>query len=130
MPNSWSHYAYPSLKPLASWIKDFHKRIEMIQRWSEDGQPKSFWLPGFFFPQGFLTGVLQNHSRKTNIPIDTLQFNFKVKDIYEGDQKIENNVDNEEGVLIHGLHMEGARWDAEKRLIQDSFAMNMYSVII
>jgi dynein heavy chain, axonemal len=117
------------LKPLGSWVKDFQKRIDMVKKWSIDGQPTSFWLPGFFFPQGFLTGVLQNHARKSNIPIDTLNFNYKVRDIQEGDPKINSPEYQDDGVLIHGLYMEGARWDGEKRLIQDSYAMNMYSIM-
>ena len=52
VPKAWADSAYPSLKPLASWIKDFHKRIQFIRDWSEKGQPCAFWLPGFFFPQG------------------------------------------------------------------------------
>lgn len=35
-------------------------------------------MSGFYFPQGFLTGVLQAHSRQYKIPIDTLSFKFKV----------------------------------------------------
>lgn len=35
-------------------------------------------MSGFYFPQGFLTGVLQAHSRQYKIPIDTLNFKFKV----------------------------------------------------
>jgi len=42
------------------------------------GLPKSYWLPGLFFPQGFLTGVLQVHARKYDLPIDELSFNFTI----------------------------------------------------
>ena len=42
------------------------------------GLPKSFWLPGLFFPQGFLTGVLQVHARKYDLPIDELSFHFTI----------------------------------------------------
>ncbi|KAH9277041.1 hypothetical protein BASA83_000559 [Batrachochytrium salamandrivorans] len=134
VPVSWANHAYPSLKQLASWVKDFHCRMDMIKKWAKQGPPKQFWLPGFFFPQGFLTGVMQNHARKYSIPIDTLVFDFKVMDYDESDshyapvQSFAVN-DGEDGVLVSGLFLEGARWDKEKRLIQDSYPMEMYSIM-
>lgn len=76
-----------------------------------------------------MTGVLQNHARRSNIPIDTLNFTYKVRDIQADDPKVNTATYQDEGVLISGLFMEGARWDTEKRLIQDSYAMNMFSVL-
>lgn len=32
------------------------------------------------------------------------------------------------GVAVSGLYMEGARWDIDKRILQDSYAMEMFSV--
>ncbi len=43
-------------------------------------------MSGFYFPQGFLTGVLQAHSRLYKIPIDTLSFKFKVLNIESKDK--------------------------------------------
>ncbi|KNC97013.1 uncharacterized protein SPPG_09508 [Spizellomyces punctatus DAOM BR117] len=126
VPTAWSAHAYPSLKPLASWVKDFHARITFLRNWMTQGEPTSFWLPGFFFPQGFLTGVLQNHARKYNIPIDALSFSYKVSDYEGGDGRA---FEEGEGVLVHGLFVEGARWDREKRLLQDSFPMEMFSTM-
>lgn len=40
-------------------------------------------MSGLYFPQGFVTGVLQTHSRKYKIPIDTLTFKFKVMTILD-----------------------------------------------
>lgn len=51
VPGAWARAAYPSLKPLASWVKDFHARMEAMAAWLYQGEPTSFWLPGLFFPQ-------------------------------------------------------------------------------
>jgi dynein heavy chain len=56
VPPNWEEVAYPSLKPLASWYRDLCKRVEFMREWVVNGEPNSFWLSGFFFPQGFMTG--------------------------------------------------------------------------
>jgi dynein heavy chain len=117
VPLVWARVAYPSLKPLASWVADLNLRIQFMQEWLVEGPPTSFWLPGFFFPQGFMTGVLQNHSRKYKIPIDTLQFAFEVLDVYE---RSEVEQPPQDGVFIDGLYLDGARWDDELRVVADS----------
>lgn len=83
VPDLWSRFAYPCLKPLGSWFKDYLRRIDFLRSWLTTGQPDCFWLPGFFFPQGFLTGVLQMHARKHCIPIDSLAFQFAVTDSFD-----------------------------------------------
>jgi dynein heavy chain len=59
VPDNWKKYAYPSLKPLNSWIKDLYERVNFIRNWFLEGTVNSYWMSSFFFPQGFLTGVLQ-----------------------------------------------------------------------
>lgn len=78
VPDNWSAVAYPSLKPLASWFLDMKERVIFMDDWLVNGTPKSFWISGLFFPQGFMTGCLQTHSRNYKIPIDKLQFSFQV----------------------------------------------------
>ena len=80
VPSIWQTAAYPSLKPLTSWFKDFLQRLDFISKWVEFGVPKSFWISGFFFPQGFLTAIIQNFARKYHYPIDTVSFSFVMCD--------------------------------------------------
>jgi dynein heavy chain len=49
-----------------------------MEKWLMGDNPISYWLSGFFFPQGFMTGVLQTHARKYKIAIDKLSFKFKI----------------------------------------------------
>lgn len=78
VPNLWAKSAYPSLKPLAAWVTDLVLRMNFIQDWIDNGMPKVYWISGFFFPQAFLTGTLQNYARSKVISIDTITFGFEV----------------------------------------------------
>jgi dynein heavy chain len=46
VPPAWAAAAYPSSKPLASWLADLGRRVECLRQWLVTGQPASFWLPG------------------------------------------------------------------------------------
>ena len=100
VPPIWAAVAYPSLKPLASWIIDLVARVKFLRGWLTGGQPDVFWLSGFYFPQGFMTGTLQNHARKYKLPIDTLSFKFKVYPMYNADEVTEVRFLFASGVLF------------------------------
>lgn len=88
VPDLWARVAYPSLKPLFSWFADLVKRVEFMRSWLTQGQPATFWLPGFFFPQGFMTGTLQTFARKYKTAIDKLNFGYQVMKESTDDLKV------------------------------------------
>ena len=126
VPQLWHEGGYLSLKPLASWFDDTLARIEFLRDWNDNGIPTSFWISGFFFPQGFLTGVLQTHSRTFKIPIDDIKFRTNVTHCGTPDQ-VEDPP--ETGVYIHGLYMEGARFNRDAMAIDESMKGELFTPV-
>ncbi|XP_040015424.1 dynein heavy chain 1, axonemal [Xiphias gladius] len=123
VPDMWKAKAYPSLKPLASWVSDLLQRINFLQKWIHNGIPPVFWISGFFFPQAFLTGTLQNYARCHSTSIDTIGFDFEVivKSVSEITEK------PSAGCYIHGLFLEGACWDNRAAQLTESRPKELYT---
>ncbi|CAH1180440.1 unnamed protein product [Phaedon cochleariae] len=134
VPRMWNRIAYNSLKSLGSWTRDLILRLDFIYMWVRYGHPTSYWISGFYFPQGFLTGALQTHARKYNLPIDELKFDFvlhnfvidqeDVKKVHEEEEKENFSVYileecPKDGVVIHGLFIDAGRWDNATRKLVD-----------
>ena len=83
VPQNWKKVSYLSLKPLNSWLKDLKERVSFLRQWLMEGIVNSYWLSSFFFPQGFMTGVLREYARQPDkeIPIDELVFSFRFTDL-------------------------------------------------
>jgi dynein heavy chain len=102
---------------------DLVQRCEFIQKWVSNGLPNIYWISGFFFPQAFLTGTLQNYARKYVVSIDLLSFEFKVLDT----KWEEISSRPSDGCYIRGLYLEGARWDLQKKTLDESRPKELYT---
>ena len=95
---------------------------------------------------GFLTGALQVHARKYGLPIDHLTFEYHVLDVYRDEAEVmaattklaygeELEQDQAigpspaDGILVHGLYMDGFRWDDETNVVADSLPKVMNSCL-
>ncbi|PFH32513.1 putative dynein gamma chain, flagellar outer arm [Besnoitia besnoiti] len=104
---------------LGKWFSGMQQRVEQLVSWLQNGRPKSFWLSGFFNPEGFLTGVMQEVTRqhkKDQWGLDDVVLHTEVKG-YDYD-KVKEIPD--EGVNIHGLYIEGSRWNWHEGKLDES----------
>ena len=125
VPGPWEEAGYPSLMPLGPWFKDLLCRISFMMKWIEFGTPAAFWISGFFFPQAFLTGTLQNFARKYQKPIDTIEFDFKFRDDKKTDAS-DVTVAAEDGTYIFGLFLQGASWNYDTHVLDDPKPKELY----
>jgi len=125
VPEMWAKVAYPSLKPLASWVPDLLRRIAFIQAWYDEGKPPSFWISGFYFPQAFITGVMQNHARKYQLPIDTVSYGYDMRE--ETVEMVSESGPPDDGAFVYGLFIEGARWDEKAKELAESRPKELFT---
>ncbi|GET87136.1 dynein heavy chain, putative [Leishmania tarentolae] len=124
VPEVWAQVGYLTLKPLGSFMEDLLRRVHFMRRWGEAGPPPSFWLSGVFFPQGFVTALLQARSRALQVPIDSLQLRFRVLTLNEVAEVSALAASYEAGAgdratalagaYVNGLYLEGCGWNAAR----------------
>ncbi|KAK6170907.1 hypothetical protein SNE40_019193 [Patella caerulea] len=117
IPETWNKKAYPSLYGLGAWYADLLQRVKELETWTSDFQlPAAVWLGGFFNPQSFLTAIMQQMARKNEWPLDRMclqcDVTKKTREDMAGPPR--------EGAYVHGLYMEGARWDTQTGMINEA----------
>ncbi|KAM9852522.1 dynein axonemal heavy chain 11 [Aulostomus maculatus] len=124
VPDSWARLAYPSTHTLAQWFNDIKSGCRELDSWTQDFVlPAVVWLSGLFNPQSFLTAILQSIARKNQWPLDkmtlTVDVTKKMKDDFGHPPR--------EGAYIHGLFMEGARWDTQSGVLSEAVLRDLTS---
>uniref|UniRef100_F6UV59 Dynein axonemal heavy chain 7 n=1 Tax=Ornithorhynchus anatinus TaxID=9258 RepID=F6UV59_ORNAN len=100
IPGTWMNKSYPSLKPLGGYVADFLARLSFLRVRERDAPV--FWLSGFFFTQAFLTGPNKEYKQPRPLP---------------------------PGVYIHGLFLDGARWDRKTHKLGESHPKILYDAV-
>jgi len=117
--NEWSWISSSS----TLWFKELGQRCNQLNTWSRSDRLGSYWLGGFFNPQGFLYAFKQEDFRKRkdkeNLTLESFELVPTVipqqlwtevdKFDYKAAQGKGKDKDKDEmSVLIHGMFIEGA----------------------
>ncbi|KAG5468437.1 hypothetical protein LSCM1_02417 [Leishmania martiniquensis] len=124
LPQSWRRYAPATRKNLGRWIAHFQRRYQQYLSWNTDGEPKCVWLSGLMVPDSFLSALVQVTCRKYRWPLDRSTMMTTVT-AFAGPEEI--TAAPEDGAYVHGLYLEGARWDAERRTLAPQLKKQLIS---
>jgi len=132
VPPSWTHTVSGDefswlLPTLGLWFMSLGSRDEQNRKWLNAGRPNSFWLTGFFNPQGFLTAMKQEVTRKHKAnewALDDMVYHSEVTSF--DDSKAVRSAPAE-GVYIHGLFVDGAGWSKVEGSIVESEPKKLFA---
>ena len=113
---------YPLSIPFLQRYGGLLSRDAQYRSWLEKGRPPSFWMAGFFNPQGFLTAVQQEITRqhckeKEAWALDSVVLHSDVTDFLNVETV---KIGPKEGVYIHGLFLDGAAWSNTRTLVESA----------
>eukprot|EP00658_Telonema_sp_P-2_P084456 TRINITY_DN9378_c0_g1_i3.p1 TRINITY_DN9378_c0_g1~~TRINITY_DN9378_c0_g1_i3.p1 ORF type:complete len:1690 (+),score=414.28 TRINITY_DN9378_c0_g1_i3:40-5109(+) len=109
-PAAWMSASYPTMKPFGGYISDLIARLDVLDKWIEDGPEPVCWLGGLFFPHSFITGVLQDYCRsQKNLTIDRLTWGSRVLEADQEEDAKRNRAPT--GWYLGGMLLEGCGWD-------------------
>mmetsp|Transcript_17913 Transcript_17913/g.16185 ORF Transcript_17913/g.16185 Transcript_17913/m.16185 type:complete len:3436 (+) Transcript_17913:1-10308(+) len=111
------------LPTMGLWFSSLLLRDEQYRSWLLTGRPNTYWLTGFFNPQGMLTAMKQEicrkHQKDPNGPyiLDEMVYQTEVMHM----EKVESVKSSPaEGCYIHGLLLEGAAWSKDQQQLVES----------
>lgn len=117
---------------LSSWFNGLLTRHTQLTKWLTSMRPNVYWMTGFFNPQGFLTAMRQEYCRRHRQALDSLVVFTRVTGqtnpdkLKKGSEGWKSNMEIPEGVFVHGLYLEGASWDHDKKCMNMPKAGELY----
>jgi len=107
------------LPTLGLWFSSLLLRDDQDRTWLGHGRPNSYWLTGFFNPQGMLTAMKQEVCRKhqkdsQKWALDDITYHTEVTH-YDKVEQVKFGP--AEGCYIHGLFLEGAAFAKDQQTV-------------
>merc|ERR1719161_1147243 len=126
VPKRWTYDASGAeiswlLPNIGGWFTGLLDRYAQLNTWLENGrrEMRSYWITGFTNAQGFLTGIKQEVTRQHKKDQWALDDVATHTDVQPWDPERVKEMP-EEGQNIHGLFIEGARWNRGEQKLDES----------
>jgi len=118
------------LPSLGLWFASLLERDLQNRQWLNSGRPNSYWMTGFFNPQGFLTAMQQEVARMHKGPnawaLDDITTYTEMTD-YERIEQV--RTPPKEGVYVNGLFLEGCGWSKSEHSLVESEPKRLFTNI-
>ena len=128
VPKRWESKAYPSQRPLGSWLTDLQARIFQLNEWVgiPSDAPLVMWISGLFNPQSYLTAVMQSSAQAQGLELDKLSL---VTEVTRRLAAEEVTGPAKDGTYIFGLSLEGASWSVAHTILEPSRPREMFCLL-
>ncbi|CAE8701670.1 unnamed protein product, partial [Polarella glacialis] len=132
VPKRWTHDASGAeiswlLPNIGGWFTGLLDRYQQLSTWLEHGRKemKSYCITSFINAQGFLTGICQEVTRQRKKDQWALDDVVTHTEVLTVDPERVREM-QEEGQNIHGLFIEGARWNKQEGKLEESEAKRLH----
>lgn len=115
---------------LGNWFTGMLQRYDQLNKWLNLGRPKAYWMTGFFNPQGFLTAMKQEVSRKHAADKWALDDVVMTSEVTHPPKDFESLKEAApEGVFIYGLFLDGCSWSSRENKMVDSEPKKLFNAL-
>ncbi len=129
VPEQWINEGFSTNRKLTPWLTSIELRIMQYKLFeAENTPPKIVFINRLFNPLSYLTAIKQTFAQKSGLELDKLNIITEPTAIDLRNQK-EGFVFPKDGILVYGMHLQGARWDEENRIIDESKPREDYCVL-
>uniref|UniRef100_A0A3B4BEF3 Dynein, axonemal, heavy chain 5 n=1 Tax=Periophthalmus magnuspinnatus TaxID=409849 RepID=A0A3B4BEF3_9GOBI len=128
VPGAWLRLSWASAS-LGFWFSELLERNLQLCSWISSGRPHTFWLTGFFNPQGFLTAMRQETTRLNQAKgwaLDSVVLSNDVTKQMKEDVSA-SPPEDVGGVYIYGLFLDGAGWDRRSAKLTEAAAKVLFT---
>jgi len=111
------------------WYANFTSRNAQIRSWLDKGRPTNFFLRGFFNPQGFLTSMKQEVTRKHKSDgwaLDDMVYHTEMTD-FDSSEQVRSAA--KEGAYLSAAYLDGARWSKMEGSLVESEPKKLFDLM-